>query len=66
MLKTLLKSVGLLACVAWFNLVSAATMGGINVMSSLGNPLKAEVSLADLGSSDKSTLAAKLASVNEF
>ena len=66
MLKTLLKSVGLLACVAWFNLASAATMGGINVMSSLGSPLKAEISLAELAKSDKSALVAKLASVNEF
>jgi pilus assembly protein FimV len=65
-LKTLLKSVGLLACVAWFNLASAATMGGINVMSALGSPLKAEISLAELANSDKSALVAKLASVNEF
>jgi len=65
-LKTLLKSVGLLACVAWFSLASAATMGGINVMSSLGNPLKAEISLAELGANDKTTMVAKLASVNEF
>ena len=66
MLKTLLKSVGLLACVAWFNLASAATMGGINVMSALGSPLKAEISLAELAKSDKAALIAKLASVNEF
>lgn len=66
MLKTLLKSVGLLACVAWFNLASAATMSGINVMSALGSPLKAEISLAELAKSDKSALVAKLASVNEF
>lgn len=66
MLKTLLKAVGLLACVAWFNLASAANMGGINVTSALGHPLKAEISLAEMGSSDKSTLVAKLASVNEF
>jgi len=65
-LKTLLKTVGLLACVAWFNLVSAATMGGINVMSALGHPLKAEISLGELGKTDKASLAAKLASTNEF
>ncbi|HUX91100.1 MAG TPA: FimV/HubP family polar landmark protein [Gallionellaceae bacterium] len=66
MLKTLLKAVGLLACVVWFNLASAANMGGINVTSALGHPLKAEISLADMGSSDTSTLVARLASVNEF
>ena len=66
MLKTLLKAVGLLACLAWFNFASAASMGGINVMSSLGHPLKAEISLAELGKNDKSTLSAKMATVNEF
>ena len=66
MLKTLLKAVGLFACLAWFNFASAASMGGINVMSSLGHPLKAEISLAELGRNDKSTLSAKMASVNEF
>lgn len=66
MLKTLLKAVGLLACLAWFNFASAASMGDINVMSSLGHPLKAEISLAELGKNDKSTLSAKMATVNEF
>jgi len=65
-LKTLLKAVGLLACLAWFNFASAASMGGINVMSALGHPLKAEISLAELGTNDKTTLVAKMASVNEF
>ena len=66
MLKTLLKAVGLLACVAWFGLASAANMGGINVTSALGHPLHAEIALAELGGADKSTLNAKLATVNEF
>jgi pilus assembly protein FimV len=65
-LKTLLKAAGLLVFLAWCNLAGAATMGGINVISSLGSPLKAEISLAELGRSDKSTLVAKLASVGEF
>ncbi len=66
MLKTLLKAVGLLVCLAWFNLSSAATAGGINVMSALGHPLKAEISLGDLGNNNKSNLVAKMASVNQF
>ncbi len=66
MLKTLLKAVGFLACMAWFNLASAANLGGINVTSALGHPLKAEISLAELGKTDKTTLVAKMASVNEF
>lgn len=66
MLKTLLKAAGLLAWLVWFSLASAATMGGINVISALGHPLKAEISLAELGKSDKSTISAKLASVDDF
>ena len=66
MLKTLLKAVGILACLAWFNLAGAANLGGINVTSALGHPLKAEISLAELGKSDTSKLVAKLASTNEF
>ncbi len=64
--KTLVKAVGFLACVAWFNFASAASLGGINVTSALGHPLKAEISLTELGNTDKTTLVAKLASVNEF
>ncbi len=66
MLKTQLKAVGLLACLVWFNLASAASLGGINVTSALGHPLKAEISLAELGKTDKATFVAKMASVNEF
>lgn len=66
MQKTLLKVLGLLACMAWFDFAGAANMGGINVSSALGHPLKAEISLAELGKSDKSTLVAKMASVNDF
>lgn len=66
MLKTLLKVAGLLACLTWLNIASAASMGGINVTSALGHPLKAEISLAELGKNDKTAIAAKMASVNEF
>jgi len=65
-LKTLLKAVGLLAWLTWLNIASAANMGGINVTSALGHPLRAEISLAQLGNEDKSTLVARMASVNEF
>lgn len=66
MRKTLIKAVGLLACLAWLNIANAANMGGINVNSALGHPLKAEISLAELGGNNKSSLVAKMASVNEF
>jgi pilus assembly protein FimV len=65
-LKTLLKSAGFLALLAWFSLSSAANMGSINVQSALGHPLKAEISLTELGINAPSTLVAKLASVNDF
>jgi pilus assembly protein FimV len=64
--KTLLKVLGLLACMVSFNLASAGNMGGINVTSALGHPLKAEILLAELGAADKSKFVAKMASVNEF
>lgn len=66
MLKTLLNAVGLLACLAWLNIASAANMGGINVSSALGHPLKAEILLAELGENDRSAVVAKMASVNEY
>ena len=66
MLKTLIKTVVLLACLAGFNFASAANMGGINITSSLGHPLSAEISLAEFRKTDKSTLVARMASVNEF
>lgn len=66
MLKTLLKAVGLIASLAWFSVASAADIGGINVTSALGHPLKAEISLSELGQTDKARITAKLASVNDF
>lgn len=66
MLKTLHKAVGLLACVAWFNFANAANMGAINVTSALGHPLKADISLVEIGKNDKTSLTARLASVDEF
>lgn len=66
MLKTLLKAVGLLAWLTGLNIASAANMGGINVTSALGHPLRAEISLSELGKNNVSTLVAKMASVNDF
>lgn len=66
MLKSTLKAVGLLACMAWINVTSAADIGGINISSALGHPLKVEISLIELGKADKSTFVAKMASVDQF
>ncbi|WP_237246621.1 FimV/HubP family polar landmark protein [Sideroxyarcus emersonii] len=47
-------------------IASAAGLGGINVTSSLGQPLKAEIELVSVGKEDKTTLRAKLASVDAY
>ncbi|MDP1633665.1 MAG: FimV/HubP family polar landmark protein, partial [Gallionellaceae bacterium] len=66
MLKSLLKVSGYLAFVAWSGIACAAGLGGINVTSSLGQPLKAEIEMVAIDKIDKSTLTAKLASVEAF
>jgi pilus assembly protein FimV len=54
------------ACLAWVNLACAAGLGGINVTSALGQPLRAEIDLVAVDKIDKSTLVAKLASADTF
>ncbi len=66
MLKTLLKTSIYIACLAWSCIVSAAGLGGINVTSALGQPLKAEIEVVSVDKGDKSTLRAKLASADEY
>ena len=66
MLKSILKALIYIACVAGYSIASAAGLGGINVTSSLGQPLKAEIELVSVGKEDKTTLRAKLASVDAY
>jgi pilus assembly protein FimV len=44
----------------------AAGLGGINVTSSLGQPLRAEIEVTSVDKTDKSTLRAKLASADAY
>jgi pilus assembly protein FimV len=55
-----------MACLAWANIACAAGLGGINVTSALGQPLRAEIDLVAVDKIDKSTLVAKLASAETF
>ena len=66
MRKSLLQALGLLAILAWSNLVCAIGMGGINVTSALGRPLKAEIALEAVDKSNLSSITVKLATPSEF
>lgn len=66
MLKSILKASVYMACLAWAGFACAAGLGGINVTSSLGQPLRAEIELVSIDKIDKSTLSAKLASAEAF
>ncbi len=47
-------------------MVCATGLGGINVSSNLGQPLKAEIELVSVDKSDKSSISARLASADAF
>jgi pilus assembly protein FimV len=65
-LKSLVKAFGLIAGLAISGAVCAVGMGGINVSSSLGEPLKAEIELVAVGKTEKGSLVARLASPDMF
>ena len=66
MLKSFLKTSVYITCLVWSGIACAAGLGGINVTSALGQPLKAEIELVSVDKIDKSTLTAKLASAESF
>ncbi|MBI4809011.1 MAG: LysM peptidoglycan-binding domain-containing protein [Nitrosomonadales bacterium] len=66
MLKSILKASVYMACLTWAGVACAAGLGGINVTSSLGQPLRAEIELVSVDKIDKSTLSVKLASADTF
>lgn len=66
MLKSLLKTSVCIACLAWSGMSCAAGLGGINVTSALGQPLKAEVEVTAVDKAEKSSLRAQLASVDAY
>ena len=66
MLKSFLKASIYIACLACSGVAYAAGLGGINVTSALGQPLKAEIEVVSIEKVDKSSLRAKLASVEAY
>ena len=66
MLKSTLKASVYIACLAWSSFACAAGLGGINVTSSLGQPLKAEIEVVSVDKADKGSLRAKLASADAY
>ena len=66
MLKSILKTSIYIACLAGSGIVYAAGLGGINVTSALGQPLKAEIEVVSVDKGDKSTIKAKLASAEAY
>jgi pilus assembly protein FimV len=65
-LKSCLKASVYIACLVWSGIACAAGLGGINVTSALGQPLKAEIDLVSVDKIDKSILTAKLASADAY
>ena len=66
MLKSILKTSVYIACLAGSGIVCAAGLGGINVASSLGQPLKAEIEVVSVDKADKASIKAKLASADAY
>lgn len=66
MLKTILKTSGLLVCLLAFNTVHALGLGGIVVSSNLGQPLRAEIELVAVDKADRPGIQARLAPTDAF
>ncbi len=66
MRKSFLKAIGYFACLAWSGMACAVGFGGINVTSSLGQPLVAEIELVAVDKADRASLSARLASPDAF
>lgn len=61
-----LKLLGAVAALTLSTYVSAVGMGGINVTSSLGQPLKADIELVAVNRAEKASLVARLASPDVY
>ncbi len=66
MRKSLLKLLGVVVALMLSTTVSAVGMGGINVSSALGQPLKADIELVAISKSEKDSLTARLASPESY
>lgn len=65
-LKSFIKALVIVASLALTDMACAVGFGGANVVSALGQPLNAEISLIEVGAADKSSLKAHLASPDAF
>lgn len=66
MRKSLLKLLGFAVVLTLSTHVSAMGMGGINVTSALGQPLKADIKLSIANKSEKTSLVARIASPDVY
>ncbi len=66
MLKLILQKIAYLACFAFSSAAFATGLGSINVSSSLGQPLKAEIEMVAVDKADRASISAKLASAEAF
>ena len=66
MRKSLLKLLGAVVALMLSTSVYSVGMGGINVTSALGQPLKAEIDLVAISRSEKDSLVARLASPDAY
>ncbi|HUW26322.1 MAG TPA: FimV/HubP family polar landmark protein [Gallionella sp.] len=62
MRKSLIKLLGIIVALVLSTTVSAIGLGGINVVSALGQPLKADIELVSVNKNQKTSLVARLAS----
>lgn len=66
MLKSFIKALGVVAGLALSGFVYAVSLGGIDVTSSLGEPLKAEIALETSGNEETGSLSVRMASPEVF
>ncbi|MHB1237450.1 MAG: type IV pilus assembly protein FimV, partial [Gallionella sp.] len=66
MQKSLLKLLWAIAGLALSASIHAVGMGGINVTSALGQPLKAEIDLMAVSKTEKDSLVARLSSTDSY
>jgi pilus assembly protein FimV len=65
-LKLFVKALGVIAALVLSGAAGAVGMGGINVTTALGEPLKAEIELVAVGKADNNKMSARLASPDAF
>ncbi len=65
-LKSIVKALGLVVGLTLSGIACAVGMGGINVITALGEPLRAEIELVAIGKAERNSLSARMASRDTF